>query len=65
LNWAAVFNALSGQTVGAPFRVTSFESPAQMILTDVRMMQLALASDRLILPIMEVSGGIWILENVE
>jgi len=63
--WGIGFDPASGQTVGAPFRVTSFESPAQMILTDVRMMQLALAADRLILPIMEVSGGIWILENVE
>jgi len=27
-------------------------------------MEMALAHDRIILPIMEVSGGIWILENV-
>jgi len=46
-------------------RGLSFESSAQMILTDVRMMGMALAAERLVLPIMEVSGGIWILKNVE
>jgi hypothetical protein len=35
-----------------------------MILPDVVTMEMALAADRIILPIMEVSGGIWILENV-
>jgi hypothetical protein len=34
-----------------------------MILTDVRTMEMTLSADRLILPIMEVSGDIWILEN--
>jgi hypothetical protein len=35
-----------------------------MILSNVRYMEMALAADRLVLPIMEVSGGIWILENL-
>jgi Tol biopolymer transport system component/DNA-binding winged helix-turn-helix (wHTH) protein len=63
--WGIGFNPAAGQPVGEPFRVTAFESPGQMILTDVRIMEMTLASNRLILPIMEVSGGIWILENVE
>ncbi|MCI0408008.1 MAG: winged helix-turn-helix domain-containing protein [Acidobacteria bacterium] len=63
--WGIRFDPASGQVVGEPFRVTAFESPGQMILTDVRILEMALASDRLVLPIMEVSGGIWILENVE
>jgi hypothetical protein len=49
---------------GDPFRVTAFQSPGQMILPDVGIMEMALAADRLILPIREVSGGIWILKNV-
>jgi hypothetical protein len=44
--------------------VTAFESPRQMIPTDVRVMEMALSANRLILPIMEVSGRIWILENL-
>ena len=44
--------------------MTNFESPAQMVLPEVGVMEMALAADRIVLPIMEVSGGIWILENV-
>lgn len=62
--WGIRFDAATGRPVGEPFRVTAFDSPGQMILEDVRVMELALAADRLILPIMEVSGNIWILENV-
>ena len=63
--WCIGFDPITGQPVGEPFRVTRFESPAQMILPDVTVMEMALSADRLILPIMEVSGGIWVLENVE
>jgi len=63
--WGIGFDPASGQAIGDPFRVTAFESPGQMILTDVRIMEMAHSANRLILPIMEVSGGIWILENVE
>jgi Tol biopolymer transport system component/DNA-binding winged helix-turn-helix (wHTH) protein len=63
--WGIEFNSASGAAAGQPFRVTAFESPGQMILTDVRVMEMALSTDHLILPIMEVSGGIWILENLE
>ncbi len=62
--WAIDFDPASGQPRGEPFRVTNFESPAQMILPDMTTMEIALAADRIVLPIMEVSGGIWILENV-
>ncbi|MDX2033464.1 MAG: winged helix-turn-helix domain-containing protein [Blastocatellia bacterium] len=62
--WGIRFDPAAGAAVGEPFRVTAFESPGQMLLADVRIMEMALAADRLVLPIMEVSGGIWILENV-
>jgi len=62
--WGIRFDPVAGQPAGEPFRVTAFNSPSQMIMEDVRTMELALAADRLILPIMEVSGNIWILENV-
>src|SRR5262245_964035 len=62
--WGIDFDPASGQPRGEPFRVTNFESPARMILPEVSIMEMALAADRIALPIMEVSGGIWILENV-
>lgn len=63
--WGIRFDPAIGKPVGNPFRVTTFDSPSQMILDDVRFMEIALSAARLILPIMEVSGGIWILDNVE
>jgi Tol biopolymer transport system component/DNA-binding winged helix-turn-helix (wHTH) protein len=62
--WGIRFDPASGQTIGDAFRVTAFQSPGQMILPDVGIMEMALAEDSLILPITEVSGGIWVLENL-
>jgi Tol biopolymer transport system component/DNA-binding winged helix-turn-helix (wHTH) protein len=62
--WGIDFDQATGEPRGEPFRVTKFESPAQMILPNASTMEMALAADRIVLPIMEVSGGIWILENV-
>ncbi|HZF38138.1 MAG TPA: hypothetical protein VE715_04910, partial [Blastocatellia bacterium] len=62
--WGIGFDPATGVPSGEPFRVTNYESPARMILPDVATMEMALAADRIVLPIMEVSGGIWILENV-
>ena len=63
--WGIRFDPVAGRPVGAPFRVTSFESPSRMILPLIGSMELTLAADRLALPIMEVSGGVWTLENVD
>ncbi|HEU4386425.1 MAG TPA: winged helix-turn-helix domain-containing protein, partial [Blastocatellia bacterium] len=38
--WGIRFDVATGQSVGEPFRVTNFESPGQMILSDVRTMEL-------------------------
>jgi len=53
-----------GLDAGEAVRVTNFESPGRMIPPRIVTMELSLAADRLVLPIMEVSGSIWILENV-
>jgi len=37
----------------------------RMILPLLGRLEMALAADRLVLPIMEVSGSIWVLENVD
>jgi len=63
--WGRRFDPAIGKPVGEPFRVTSFESPSRMIYPNTDLVGVGLAADRLVLPIMEVSGGIWILENVD
>ena len=63
--WGIHIDPATAHPVGEPFRVTAFESPNQMIMSDVRNMDMALTANQLMLPITEASGGIWILENVE
>jgi serine/threonine protein kinase len=58
--WGIRFNPANGEPVGEPFRVTSFESPAQMVQG---LQEISVAQDRLVVPVTEVSGSIWMLEN--
>jgi Tol biopolymer transport system component/DNA-binding winged helix-turn-helix (wHTH) protein len=63
--WGIRIDSARGRPIGEPFRVTAFESPGPIIMPEITTMEIALSADRLVLPIMEASGGIWILENVE
>lgn len=63
--WGIRFDPHTGKPVGEAFQVTDFESPAQMVLPLLGRLEMALAADRLVLPITEVSGSLWILENVD
>jgi hypothetical protein len=46
--------------------VTAFDSPGQMIYPrSVATLEMALAENRLVVPIMQVSGNLWVLENVD
>ena len=63
--WGIRFDPRTGKPAGEAFRVTEFENPGQMVLPLLGRLELALATDRLVLPIMEVSGSIWVLENVD
>jgi hypothetical protein len=64
--WGIRFDPAKGQPVGDPFPVTAFENPGHMIYPrSLGNLQMALAEDRLVVPIMQVSGNIWVLENVD
>ena len=60
--WGIRFDAVKGKPVGDPFQVTSFESPSQMFPTDIP--ELSLTQEKLVMTIAQVSGSIWILDNV-
>ena len=62
--WGIRFDAVKGKPVGDPFQVTSFESPSLMVPTDIPPVELSLTQEKLVLTIAEVSGSIWILDNV-
>jgi hypothetical protein len=36
-----------------------------MIMPNIIQLEMALTSDRIILPMMETSGSIWVLENID
>jgi Tol biopolymer transport system component len=63
--WGHRFDSATGSPVGDPFRVTSFDSPRQMLATQLSRMQFAITAGRLFLPITDTAGELWVLENVD
>jgi Tol biopolymer transport system component len=63
--WKVRIDPASGKPLDQPTRVTEFESTTQMIMPNIIQLEMALTSDRIILPMMETSGSIWVLENVD
>jgi hypothetical protein len=63
--WGIRFDPSSAKPIGEPFRVTNFDSPVQMVSPVMVRMELSFASDRIIFPITETSGNIWLLDNVD
>ena len=62
--WGIRFDPDQGRPVGEPFRVTAFESPGRMINLTVPA-EISVVRNKLAVPITEVSGNIWMLENVD
>ena len=63
--WGIHFDSEQGKPIGNPFRVTSFDSPGRMVWPQVGGSEIALSADRLVLPITEVTGNIWVLDGVD
>jgi len=63
--WKVRFDPASGKPLDQPTRVTDYESTTQMIIQNIVQLEMALTSDRIILPMMETSGSIWVLENID
>lgn len=63
--WAVQFDGETGKTVGAPFQVTRFVGPRRRAVPDVGDLEFGVSADRIILPILETTGSIWMLDNVD
>lgn len=63
--WGIRFDSLKGKTVSEPFQITGFDSPTQMIYPNMGLLQISLTENRLVVPMVQISGSIYILENVE
>jgi Tol biopolymer transport system component/DNA-binding winged helix-turn-helix (wHTH) protein len=62
--WGRRFDSSAGVPVGEPFQVSQFDTSAQMI-RNLSNVQIAITRERLILPLTQSSGVIWVLENVD
>ncbi len=63
--WGIHFDPAKGKPVGEPFQVTSYKSETKMIGLERSVMDISVSEHRLVLPITEVEGSIWMLENVD
>lgn len=62
--WRRNFDQAKGEFVGEPLQMTFYQSPERVIWTNNYYMDIALSADRLVVPVMEVTGSIWVLEGV-
>lgn len=63
--WKVRFDQASGKPLDQPTRVTDFESTTHMLIPNIVQLEMALTSNRIIVPMMETSGSIWVLENID
>ena len=62
--WGIHFDPAQGKPIGEPFRVSAFEGHGPMIPRWIPLVELSLSENKLVLNMAEVSGGIWVLDNV-
>ncbi|HEY9504045.1 MAG TPA: hypothetical protein VIR01_20565, partial [Pyrinomonadaceae bacterium] len=63
--WGIRFDPQRGKPVSEPFRVTSFDSPGKVVWSNLGSAEITLSADRLVVPITEVTGSIWVLDGVD
>jgi len=64
--WGIRFDPAKGKPVGHPFSVTELNSLSLMVPRHITLSTgLSLTQDRLVLPLAQESGGIWMLDHVD
>ena len=63
--WGIHFDPAEGKPVGEPFRVSTFGGYGLTIPRWIPAVDLSLNQEKLVLTMEEVSGGIWVLDNVD
>jgi Tol biopolymer transport system component/DNA-binding winged helix-turn-helix (wHTH) protein len=63
--WGIHFDPKSGRPVGKPFQVTSLNSPDLMIPGYAGNVEISVSRKNLVTTLAQVSGGIWVLDNVD
>jgi Tol biopolymer transport system component/DNA-binding winged helix-turn-helix (wHTH) protein len=63
--WGIHFDPVNGRTEGEPFQVTSFDNPRLMVAEVMGDVGLSLTQSQLVVTVSQVSGSIWVLDNVD
>ena len=63
--WGVHFDPLRGRGLGAPFLVKAFDDPSFIIPRNPLIVEISVSQNSLVVPLQQVSGGIWMLDNVD
>jgi Tol biopolymer transport system component len=63
--WGVRFNSAEGKVAGDRFRVTNFASSSLMVPNNMGDVELSITRDKLALSMSQVSGSIWVLNDVD
>ena len=63
--WALHFDGVQGKAIGAPFQITRFDSLRRQLSPLIGQAEIGVSPKRLILTMMEQTGNIWMLDNVD
>jgi Tol biopolymer transport system component len=62
--WAIRFEPELGRPLGEPFALTAFDSPGSRVSTYIDTNEIGIAPRRAVLPMMTVTGSVWMMEGV-
>ena len=63
--WGIRFDTSRARPMSEPFPVTTFSSPRLMVAKSIAPVSISLTQDRLVVTVAQVSGSIWLLDNVD
>lgn len=63
--WGIRFDQKLGKPVGEPFLVNLFDNPGKTVWSDLSPPEMTTRANRLVLPITDVTGNIWMLDKVD
>jgi Tol biopolymer transport system component len=63
--WGVRFDPASGTPADAPFQITHFDSASRQISPNYLGAEVGIGGGRLVLPIVEQTGAIWMLDGVD
>ena len=63
--WGIRFDTNKGKSIGKPFQVTSLEKPSLKVPNYIPYVGFSITPDKLVITVLEQSGSIWVLDNVD